>query len=197
MLAPLVVLALGSIVMGWVGIPESLGGHNRFDQFLTPVFHTSSEPARSAENFSTEPQTSENPETEKTLELEMAGASVGIAVLGLILAWFFYYRRPELPERIAHKMRFAYRTLINKYWVDEAYYATIINPIVNGSRSVLWRGIDVGVIDAIVNGAGTTSKGLSGITRRMQSGSIRSYAGWVAVGAACVLAFMIWMGLRA
>jgi NADH-quinone oxidoreductase subunit L len=53
------------------------------------------------------------------------------------------------------------------------------------------------VIDAIVNGAGATSKGLSGITRRMQSGSIRSYAGWVAVGAACVVAFMIWMGLRA
>ncbi|HWC17001.1 MAG TPA: hypothetical protein VG498_08290, partial [Terriglobales bacterium] len=113
------------------------------------------------------------------------------------LAWFFYYRRPELPDRIVTSMRGAYRTLLNKYWVDEAYYATLINPIVNGSRAVLWRGIDVGVIDALVNGAGTTSKGISGVTRRMQSGSIRSYAGWVALGAACVVAFMVWMGLRA
>jgi NADH-quinone oxidoreductase subunit L len=197
MLGPLIVLAIGSFVMGWIGIPESFGGHNRFDQFLTPVFHTSSEPARSAENFATEPQKSENPEGEKSLELELAGASVGIAILGLVLAYLFYYRRPELPDRIAASMHGVYRTLLNKYWVDEAYYATLINPIVNGSRSVLWRGVDVGIIDAIVNGAGTTSKGLSGITRRMQSGSIRSYAGWVALGAACVVAFMIWMGVRA
>ncbi|HWC18598.1 MAG TPA: NADH-quinone oxidoreductase subunit L [Terriglobales bacterium] len=197
MLAPLVVLAIGSIVVGWVGIPEALRGHNNFDQFLTPVFHTSSEPARSAENFITEPQQSENPESEKGLELELAAASVGVGVLGLFLAWFFYYRRPELPDRIVTSMRGAYRTLLNKYWVDEAYYATLINPIVNGSRAVLWRGIDVGVIDALVNGAGTTSKGISGVTRRMQSGSIRSYAGWVALGAACVVAFMIWMGLHA
>ena len=183
--------------MGWVGVPESLGGHNKFDQFLTPVFHTSSEPARAAENFPNEPQQSENPESEKSLELGLAGASVGVAVLGLLLAWFLYYRRPELPDRIATSLRGAYRTLCNKYWIDEAYYATLINPIVNGSRSVLWRGIDVGVIDAIVNGAGTTSKGLSRVTRRMQSGSIRSYAGWVALGAACVVGFMIWMGLHA
>jgi NADH-quinone oxidoreductase subunit L len=197
MLGPLVVLAIGSFVMGWAGIPESLGGHNKFDQFLTPVFHTSSEPARSAENFAAEPQKSDNPETEKALELELAATSVGIAMLGFVLAYFFYYRRPDLPDRIAANMHGVYRTLLNKYWVDEAYYATLINPIVNGSHAVLWRGVDVGVIDAIVNGAGTTSKGLSGITRRMQSGSIRSYAGWVALGAACVVAFMIWMGVRA
>jgi NADH-quinone oxidoreductase subunit L len=90
----------------------------------------------------------------------------------------------------------AYRMLLNKYWVDEAYYAAIINPIVNFSRSVLWRGIDIGVIDALVNGAGTASKDTSSVTRRMQSGSIRSYAGWVALGAAAVVAFMVWMGAR-
>jgi NADH-quinone oxidoreductase subunit L len=197
MLGPLLVLAIGSIVAGWVGIPESLGGHNNFDQFLAPVFHTSSEPARSAENFPNEPQQSQNPEEDKSLELGLAGASVGIALLGFGLAYFLYYRRPELPDRIAASMSGAYRTLLNKYWVDEAYYATLINPIVDGSRTVLWRGVDVGIIDALVNGAGTTSKEASGVTRRMQSGSIRSYAGWVALGAACVVAFMIWMGVHA
>ena len=191
------VLAIGAVVVGWLGIPEALGGHNKFDRFLTPVFHTSSEPVRSAENFPTEPQKSESPEENKSLEIELAGASVATAFLGFGLAYLFYVRRPELPDRLAASMRGAYRTLLNKYWVDEAYYATLVNPIVDGSRTVLWRGVDVGVIDALVNGAGTSSKGASSVTRRMQSGSIRSYAGWVALGAACVVGFMIWMGLRA
>jgi len=197
MLGPLVVLAIGAVVVGWLGIPEALGGHNKFDQFLTPVFHTSSEPVRSAENFPSEPQKSESPEENKSLEIELAGASVATAFLGFGLAYLFYVRRPELPDRLAASMRGAYRTLLNKYWVDEAYYATLVNPIVDGSRTVLWRGVDVGVIDALVNGAGTSSKGASSVTRRMQSGSIRSYAGWVALGAACVVGFMIWMDLHA
>ncbi len=197
MLAPLVVLAIGSIIVGWLGIPEALHGHNRFDQFLAPVVHTSSEPVRSTENFPSEPQKSESPEENKSLELELAGASVAVAFAGLGLAYLFYVRRPELPDRIATNLKGVYRILLNKYWVDETYYATLVNPIVDGSRNVLWRGVDVGVIDALVNGAGTTSKSLSGITRRMQSGSIRSYAGWVALGAACVVGFMIWMGLHA
>lgn len=196
MLGPLVVLAIGAFVMGWVGIPEALGGHNNFDQFLTPVFHTSSEPVRAEQNFpATQPQQG-SAAGEVALERELAGTSVAVAILGFLLAWQLYYRRPELPDRIAASMKGAYRTLANKYWVDEAYYAVIINPIVNGSRKILWRGLDVGVIDAIVNGAGTTSKEASGIARRMQSGSIRSYAGWVAIGAACVVAFMIYMGMR-
>jgi NADH-quinone oxidoreductase subunit L len=196
MLGPLVVLAIGAATVGWLGIPEALGGHNKFDQFLTPVFHTSSEPARSAENFSNEPQKSESPEENKGLELELAGASVAMAFLGFGLAYFFYMRRPELPDRIATNFKGVYRTLLNKYWVDEAYYATIVNPIVNGSRAVLWRVVDAGIIDGLVNGAGAASKGVSRVTRRMQSGSIRSYAGWVAVGAAGVVAFMIYMELH-
>jgi len=60
----------------------------------------------------------------------------------------------------------------------------------------LWRGVDVEVIDGLVNGAGTTSKGFSSVVRRMQSGNIRSYAGWVAVGAALVIAYMVWVGVR-
>jgi NADH-quinone oxidoreductase subunit L len=197
MLGPLVVLAIGSIGIGWLGIPEALGGHNNFDQFLAPVFHTSSEPARASENFpASEPQQPENAREDIALERTLAAASVGIGGLGIFLAWLLYCRRPELPGRIAARMSGIYRMLLNKYWVDEAYYAAIINPIVNFSRSVLWRGIDVGVIDALVNGAGTASKETSSITRRMQSGSIRSYAGWVAFGAAAVVAFMVWMGAR-
>src|SRR5207248_5746819 len=122
MLGPLVVLAIGSATAGWAGWPEALGGKNRIDQFLAPVFHTSSEPVRSAENFSaTEPQNNESPEEEVSLERRLAGLSLATALAGFGLAWLFYYRRPELPDRIATSMRGAYGTLLNKYWVDEAY----------------------------------------------------------------------------
>ncbi|HEX7958872.1 MAG TPA: NADH-quinone oxidoreductase subunit L [Terriglobales bacterium] len=208
MLAPLVVLAIGSIVAGWVGVPEALGGHNKFDQFLAPVFHNSSEPAREAENAANFQQSpsgaaaesqqreEKSPEEEKSTELILTGVSVGVAILGFLLAWQLYYRRPELPDRIAAKAHGLYRTLVNKYYVDEAYYATLVNPIVNVSRDVLWRGVDVEVIDGLVNGAGTTSKGFSNVVRRMQSGNIRSYAGWVAIGAALVIAYIVWVGVR-
>ncbi len=208
MLAPLVLLAILSFAGGWVGVPEALGGHNKFDQFLAPVFHNSSEPARQTENAANfersqtgaagnEPQKQEgNPEEEKSMELALTGVSVGVALIGFLLAWQLYYRRPELPARIAAHASGFYRTLVNKYYVDEGYYAMLINPIVEGSRKVLWQGVDVGVIDAMVNSAGTTSKGTSGVVRRMQSGNIRSYAGWVAIGAAIVIAYMLWMGVR-
>src|SRR5438270_2968062 len=201
MLGPLVVLAIGSIVAGWVGVPEAMGGHNKFDQFLAPVFHNSSEPARETENAANfqqapsgaaaEPQRREEQgvSEEKSMELTLTAVSIGVAILGFLLAWQLYYRRPELPNRIAAGAQGLYRTLLNKYYVDEAYYATLVNPIVKGSRDVLWRGVDVEVIDGLVNGAGTTSKGFSSVVRRMQSGNIRSYAGWVAVGAALVIAY--------
>jgi NADH-quinone oxidoreductase subunit L len=207
MLGPLVVLAIGSIMAGWVGVPEALGGHNKFDQFLAPVFHNSSEPARETENaanFQQPPSGAAEPprreeqgaSEEKNMELALTGVSVGVAVMGFLLAWQLYYRRPELPDRIAARTHGLYRTLLNKYYVDEAYYATLVDPIVNGSRDVLWRGMDVEVIDGLVNGAGATSKGFSSVVRRMQSGNIRSYAGWVAIGAALVIAYMVWVGVR-
>src|SRR5262249_48084569 len=108
MLGPLVVLAIGSIVAGWIGVPEALGGHNRFDQFLAPVFPNSSEPARETENvaaFQQVPRAGAEPQRgeehggseERSMELTLTGVSVGVAILGFLLAWQIYYRRPELP----------------------------------------------------------------------------------------------------
>jgi NADH-quinone oxidoreductase subunit L len=187
MLAPLVILAVLSVVGGYVGVPEALGGHNKFEHFLAPVFEGSS---------ALEAQAPESAAPERSLELALTGASVGVALVGFLVAWLFYYRRPELPERLARRISGVYRTLLNKYYVDEGYYAMFVNPIVEGSRKILWRGVDVGVIDGLVNGAGEASQGASSVVRRMQSGNIRSYAGWVAAGAAIIIAYMIWMGVR-
>ncbi len=84
----------------------------------------------------------------------------------------------------------------NKYYVDEFYNAAIVKPILEGSSVLLWRTIDARVIDGTVNNAARAAGEVSDTVRRMQSGNLRSYAGWIAAGAACVIAYMAWLGVR-
>jgi len=204
MLGPLVILAFLSVAGGWVGVPKALGGQNHFEQFLAPVFeqYAPHDERRLAEAEAgvvgpaanrNEP-VPENPES--ATELIMTGVSVLVALTGAFFAWLFYYKRPELPQRIVQHARGLYTTLLNKYYVDEFYGATLTQPIMRGATDVLWRGVDVGIIDASVNEAATASQEVSRGVRRMQSGNLRSYAGWVAFGAALVIGYMIWTGIR-
>ena len=89
-----------------------------------------------------------------------------------------------------------YQAVVNKYYIDELYAALFIKPLVDGSTSVLWQAVDRDVIDDTVNDAADGAHDVSDEVRHMQSGNIRSYAGWVAAGAAVVIAFMVWMGVR-
>ena len=66
----------------------------------------------------------------------------------------------------------------------------VVEPVIQGSRSVLWRGFDAGLIDGIVNGIGRRSRNVGGVLRRLQSGNIRSYAAWVVLGSVIVIIFM-------
>jgi NADH-quinone oxidoreductase subunit L len=118
--------------------------------------------------------------------------SIAAGLLGIALAYFMYVLRPEVPEAIARNARGVYTLVYNKYFVDELYDATIIQPIKEGSRAVLWRGADVGFIDALVNGVGTRARGVGNVFRLFQGGNIRTYAAWVVLGS--VLA-VIYMGL--
>jgi NADH-quinone oxidoreductase subunit L len=124
------------------------------------------------------------------------GVSVLVAFSGLGLAWFLYVKRPELPSRIAEASGGLYTLVLNKYWIDELYSAAIIGPLVALSRVVLWQTIDQKVIDGTVNESAVAARDVSQIIRQQQSGLIRSYAGWIAAGAAAVVAYMVWMGTR-
>jgi NADH-quinone oxidoreductase subunit L len=126
----------------------------------------------------------------------LAGTSVAVAALGLWLAWLLYYKRPELPDRITARIHGVYLTVLHKYYVDEGYGALFVKPLLALSTVVFWRGVDQGVIDGMVNGAGETSKKIGNELRLMQSGNIRSYAAWVAAGGALVIAYMVWLGVR-
>jgi len=179
MLGPLAVLAVLSIVGGWVGI----GG--RFEHFLAPVFQAGGEVvAETTEGAS------------KTMEYALMFVSVAAAVLGLFLAWALYISRTEIPARIAKSLGRLYTTVSNKYYVDELYSVLFIKPVVEGSTEILWHGVDQGVIDASVNNSASAARHVSDNVRHMQSGNLRSYAGWVAAGGAVVIAYMVWMGVR-
>jgi NADH-quinone oxidoreductase subunit L len=122
--------------------------------------------------------------------------SVAVGVIGIVLAWFLYVVKPELPGVLAEKFGGFYRLVYNKFYVDEAYDALVVSPAVDGSNSVLWRGVDVRVIDGAVNGAGTVARGIGGALRHMQSGYIRRYAAWVLTGALLLVAASLMGGLR-
>ena len=130
------------------------------------------------------------------MELALMGISVGVAVIGFAGAWYLYYKRTDLPAKMAASAGSFYRLVLDKYRIDELYGAVIIQPLIWISTNVLWKGIDVKLIDGAVNESAAGAQEVSDAMRHMQSGNIRSYAGWVAAGAAAVIAFMVWRGLR-
>src|ERR1035437_3772892 len=133
------------------------------------------------------------PLSEGTLPSFVAWTPMVAGLAGIALAYVLYVLAPALPESIASAFRPAYTLLYNKYFIDEAYDSAFVSPTIDGSRSLLWRTIDAGAIDGTVNGVGKTARSIGGVLRHLQSGYIRSYAGWVVAGAILVV---IVMGLK-
>jgi NADH-quinone oxidoreductase subunit L len=118
--------------------------------------------------------------------LEIIGSAAGI--LGIALAWLMYVAKPGVADSIANSLGAVYRFVYNKYFVDEAYDWTVVRPLIGGSRALLWRVVDAGLIDGTVNGIGAFARGTGGVLRRLQSGNIRTYAAWVVLGSVLVIA---------
>ena len=192
MVVPLMILAVLSFVGGWAGVPQSLGGKDHIVNFLMPVFHNQTSPA----GEQVVPSAEGPAEHSDATELAFSGISVGVGVFGFLCAWWLYYKRPELPARIAKSLNGFYTLVLDKYRIDELYGAVFIHPLIALSTTVFWKGIDHGIIDRSVDSGAAGAQDVSDEMRRMQSGNIRSYAGWVAVGAAAVIAFMVWRGVR-
>ncbi len=124
----------------------------------------------------------------------LMAVSIAAALGGVLMAWAFYCWRPGLADVFASRLRWLYVAALNKYKVDEIYAATVVRPLVGTSREVLWRGIDVEVIDGAVNGVGRRALGIGSLLRLAQSGYIRSYAAWVLLGAVSLLIALGVMG---
>jgi NADH-quinone oxidoreductase subunit L len=178
MLVPLMILAFLSVVGGLVGIG------NRFEHFLAPVFGSGAMSEVDGETASS------------VTEYVLMGISVTAAFLGLFLAYVLYVSKPYLPQRIADSLNGFYTAVLHKYYVDEFYAKLFVKPLIRGSTAILWQGVDRKIIDDSVNNAADGARHVSDEVRHMQSGNLRSYAGWIAAGSALVIAYMIWMGVR-
>ncbi len=187
MLIPLAILAVLSICGGWVG-------SERFDKFLSPALHAGVT-ANSPEEATSPTPMSEQREHGASEGL-LTSISILAAISGLFLAWLLYYRRPQLPQEIAQALGGFYQAVLHKYYVDELYAVVFVKPLVDGSTRILWHGVDRDVIDATLDNSAEGAREVSDAMRHMQSGNLRSYAGWIAAGAAVVIAYMIWMGTR-
>jgi NADH-quinone oxidoreductase subunit L len=185
MLVPLMILAVLSIVGGWLAAPAFWGSPDYFAKFLEPVF---------AQGTGGEAAAAEA--AAHALEIPLAIVAVVTALLGFLAAFWLYIRQPEKPEALAKSFKGVYTTLLNKYYVDEIYAALIVKPLVWISRNVLWQMVDVRVIDGAVNGVASGTTGIGDGVRHTQSGNTRSYAVWVVIGALVVIAIIFWPYFR-
>jgi NADH-quinone oxidoreductase subunit L len=176
MLGPLLILGLLSICGGWIGIERSAGWINmeRFSGFLAPALG-----ARAAESGSAH------------LELILSIFAVAVALVGWFVADLLYRQRPARPAQLAAAYPDSYKLLANKYYVDEFYGATVVKPLLVLSTYLLGWVVD----KALLGGAAWLLGGIAtfagALLQRWQSGNLRSYAAWLAAGAAAVLLFVV------
>jgi NADH-quinone oxidoreductase subunit L len=170
MLGPLVILAILSVGGGWIGM-------DRFGAFLAPVLGPTTDPSTAPGG--------------KQLDLLLSGLAVAVALLGLLIADRVYRRKAAIPPQDLASMPAGYKLLANKYYVDEIYGFAIVKPILALSKYLLEWVIDVAILGGIAwLLAGIAMLG-GAILQRWQSGNLRSYAAWLALGAAVLLAFVL------
>jgi NADH-quinone oxidoreductase subunit L len=122
--------------------------------------------------------------------------SVFAGFAGIAVAYLMYVVKPGMADSLVQTFKAPYNLVYNKYFVDEIYSATVVRPLIGGSRIVLWKGVDAGLIDGIVNGVGARCRDVGSVLRLLQSGNIRSYATWVLFGSvALILAMGLFGGL--
>jgi NADH-quinone oxidoreductase subunit L len=199
----LIVLAVGSIGAGYIGLPHAFG-HNVLAEWLAPSFQAMSAGAAGAiEGAGAAAEASaaaadhgaaaeHGAADETALEITLMAVSSAIALLGIGMAWFIWNKRRDIAASMARRFSGVHRLLLNKYYVDELYDQAIVKPIRVLSDEVLWRSADVKLIDGAVNGAANVVDAGSVVLRRLQSGSVRTYAGSVVVGVVVILGYYLW-----
>lgn len=179
MTIPLIVLAILSVIGGWIGIPHVIGENlgeipNIWEHWLHPMI-------REVPNMG---------HMEASTEWALMGTSVGLALISAFVAYTFYVKTPEAPKKFAESIKPVYNLVYNKYFVDEAYFGGIINPLVNGSKN-LWYYIDVNFIDKCTYWIGDLMKGMGSLARSLQTGNLQQYAMYIGIGVVVVLSFVI------
>jgi NADH-quinone oxidoreductase subunit L len=179
MTVPLVVLAALSVIGGFIGWPASLGGGNALEHWLEPVFERANS-ILALPGHAVEP-----------VEYVLMLLSVAVAAAGILLARSWYLKRPEMAEKARTVVPSLYKLLLNKYYVDEVYDAAVVRPIHQGSERLLWRIIDVGIIDWCVNATAKAFGIFSSVFRRTQTGVTESYIFVFVLGVIAIIGVLL------
>ena len=208
---PLVVLAVGAVLVGLLGIPHALGGSLRFEQWLEPVFAAG---GHGAHAVAAAHDTHGGSHAAPTMEYVLMAASVGMAIVGIFLSAMLYYWKTMSPDMFAFLGGGGlYNLIFNKYYIDELYEATfirfslflswllsvfdrvVVDGIVNGVAKVM-SGVgsvvgmfDNGVIDGLVNLGANATFAMGNRLRQVQTGSINIYL-YVIVGGVAAAQFL-------
>jgi NADH-quinone oxidoreductase subunit L len=168
MTVPLIILAVLSVVGGYVGLPTVLGGHDAFANYLAPsVGHHELHIGEGT-------------------ELLLMAVSVGAAFLGIGVAWVLYTRDPRADRGLARSLRSVYPRVQRAYDVDALYDTVVVQPLMRGSDA-LWKDVDVAMIDGAANGTAAAAMGFGGLLRRWSTGNVQHYMLTVLVGVAVVV----------
>jgi len=210
MTVPLMILALLSIVGGWIGWPEALGGSNRFAQWLEPVVA----PQGAAKDAAALAAAAES--GSHSTEYMLMLASVLVALFGIWLARKFYIENRSIPDGLAERFGGLYRLLLNKYYVDQIYDAMFVNRakdlgtalgafdlgVINGlgvdgagwltrTISLISAWYDKWIVDGLVNLAARIVWIFSYPVRMLQGGRVSGYALWIVVGVLFCLGYYL------
>ncbi len=185
MTIPLIVLAILSVVGGFVGVPHVIGqylGHmpNFFEHWLEPLIRAI--PA----NEMTEMAGANH----EPLEWGLMSTSVILVLMSASLAYYFYIVKPGTSEKVKKFFGPVYKFVDNKFLVDEAYFKFLVNPLVEQSKK-LWFYIDVNFIDKCTYWAADVTRGAGGLVRSLQNGNMQQYAMYIAIGVVITLSFIL------
>jgi NADH-quinone oxidoreductase subunit L len=166
MTIPLMILAVLSIVTGYLGIPEFLGP--MFESHIGGAVH----------------------EGGAAIGIMVVATVMGL--IGIAGAYYVYVRNPALPDRFARQWQSLYRASLNKWYVDEFYDRTIVRPTFFAATE-LWKRVDVNVVDGAVNGVARAIAWGGWLLRLMQSGQAQHYALGMALGAVVLVTMFLFL----
>ncbi len=182
MTIPLWILAVLSIFGGLLGLPaamvEQFGLHhaNVLHNWLEPVFGAAQHTAHASAG----------------MEGLLMGISTAVALGGIFLARHMYITKPELPARLAGNFKLVHKLLWNKWFVDEIYEGAVVKPIWAGSKTVLLKGVDKGLIDGILHGLAKMTGSAASAIRLIQTGVAQHYMTVFVLGILAILGWLIW-----
>jgi NADH-quinone oxidoreductase subunit L len=178
---PLVLLAIPSVVIGWITIEPLLFGGYFGDSIRVATEHNVLRHV--AEEFHGPAQFALH---------GFMNPVVWLAIAGAVLAWFLYLFRPGLSAAVRERAGFLYKILVNKYYFDW-FNENVIARLARGLGLALWKGGDVAVIDgAAVNGSARLVGWVAQVARGLQSGYLYHYAFATIIGLSVLLTWLLW-----